>query len=1401
MSEEENMDEMNRALAEFTKIPGVGLSKAKKLYEMGYKTVDDLKKASFEELANIKGIGESRATLIKNYFAELEEKERKKEEAKVEGTSEQDKEIKPEGGETKPEIIGDEEKKGEAKPEETVPQEKEEGAGKEEKAEEVGKKEVTETEEEIAKMEKELEEVEKVLETTKGKEAKIVFEKKVKSKEGLINGLKAKPSPRKTKKISPGTKIGVAFLALLLILSSVFVLWYALQPAGRIKVDGSLEDWEGIARYTDTQPVFNMDINLNEYSVYYENERIYFYGRVSGTLFNGANNGYDALIIFVDTDADSNTGYKIENLGADAKIEVSGYAGEIRSAVASRFIEQSASSKPELNYSAWENTGEVRAEKTDKLVEGYAKIAGLNNPVSLVLMRHYEGSAYAEKRGMALVGKTEGSLVVYQNFIGNDVVNADADVLELRLVAKGKAVHVESLSVENANLDLPKKDLGVNEELTVRCKAKSLSDGNAYAFAVSTVDTNVPYRIVGNGGKAYFGSLPSGIVIDGAFGDWQSVQKGVDVSGDADKNIDLREYASAIAGKAYFYMAVDGTMLAGCEIPVLGARPPVQPGPPIPVVIKENLGMDVARVYIDLMNSTINTFNPAMISHGYLIELQGRNGQVISAKAWKWENGVKAEEIQNPNIAHGLSDGKIEFSVSGTALQGLTNDTKFYFEMTNWLGEKDACELSYLVGMVQTRVGGDGSYGSSLLNEFTGSYNKVVLVNDRYTATTKGALRLENNTVQYGGPGVPAPLDGNLTVSGTVYWNGTYYFRHLKITSTGNITASGYLTVIRIYAEVIEIEAGGTIYLAGKGGKGGLPGAADGGDGTSGQDGNDGTGPGGSTPPNADGGGGGGGLINTNNYGGNGGGGGAFAGNGGTGGQGAKDGGLGGGTPGTGGSAYASIDVLKPGSGGGGGSGGQGGGSAAGGDGGSGGGAILLNAWNIHINGRIITNGTNGGDGVSGDRPGGGGGGGSGGCIMIQGCNVTIGANAELNASGGKGGNAGEDSHDAGTDDEAGGGGGGGGGAIWIYADNAYSENSGAKFDVSGGAGGLGSVGAPSSLNNNGANGTAGNITKPTSSTPPNPRTTFTSNLSYALSGYYVSQVLDAGRISLWRSITWTRDTHWSGTQLVLRVRWGNTSLPDATWHAWQDVNGTMSGGTGPLSETFALNTANYPFARFFQYNITLSTSIQMNSPTVYGVSLLYSKPKLLISSVVFNPFPLGVANHSVVLANNDSFPVTFSEIYLNTSANSFSTPIYLAPGAKITVTLPAYFFQLVNNSGDFLFLNDSTSSISGISPNGIIDFVNWTDGNGGEPPSCGNHAASQNEWSNGPVNLTGFDPLTQIGINRTVIMDAPVDSDKKTDWYVVVEEQTGLLPWMLILILLGCIILQRKCSRKLRKL
>ncbi|MEM3444471.1 MAG: hypothetical protein QW115_00680, partial [Thermoplasmata archaeon] len=476
-----------------------------------------------------------------------------------------------------------------------------------------------------------------------------------------------------------------------------------------------------------------------------------------------------------------------------------------------------------------------------------------------------------------------------------------------------------------------------------------------------------------------------------------------------------------------------------------------------------------------------------------------------------------------------------------------------------------------------------------------------------------------------------------------------------------------------------------------------------------------------------------------------------------------------GGDPGAGGSAYASEGVLKPGSGGGGGSAGQSGNIGAGGSGGSGGGAVLLNAWNIYINGRIIANGTNGGNGNNGDRPGAGGGGGSGGCILIQGCNVTIGANAELNASGGNGGNAGDDTSESNPDDEAGGGGGGGGGAIWIYADNAYLEENGAIFNVSGGAGGLGSVGASPPLNNNGANGAAGNIIKPTSSTPPNPRTSFTSGFSYSSTGYYESPVYDAGRIAFWQQITWTHDTHWSGTKAEILVRCANDTESLSTT-PWSSI--ATYGGLGVSTTTETLSSSF--FARFFQYNITLTTTLPENSPTVYSVFLTYHKPKLLIANITFNPHSIITPDHKVTLYNNDTMPLTYSNLYLNASGSlsSHSTgEITLEPGQWLEISLGTGFFQAVEKSGDFLFLNDTTSGISGNAPNGIIDFVNWTDIKGNPPPSDGGIAAANLEWRNGPVDLSGFDITTDEGINRTQSAGVPVDTDVKEDWVITTEQ------------------------------
>lgn len=53
------------AINQLTELDGVGKSKAKLLYDAGYTTVDSIKKASVEEIAGIKGIGDKLANKIK----------------------------------------------------------------------------------------------------------------------------------------------------------------------------------------------------------------------------------------------------------------------------------------------------------------------------------------------------------------------------------------------------------------------------------------------------------------------------------------------------------------------------------------------------------------------------------------------------------------------------------------------------------------------------------------------------------------------------------------------------------------------------------------------------------------------------------------------------------------------------------------------------------------------------------------------------------------------------------------------------------------------------------------------------------------------------------------------------------------------------------------------------------------------------------------------------------------------------------------------------------------------------------------------------------------------------------------------------------------------------------------
>ena len=69
---------------QLTKLDGVGKSKAKILYDAGFKTVDSIKKASVDDIAEVKGIGDKLAKKIKESADEMVIEEKPAEEEKVE---------------------------------------------------------------------------------------------------------------------------------------------------------------------------------------------------------------------------------------------------------------------------------------------------------------------------------------------------------------------------------------------------------------------------------------------------------------------------------------------------------------------------------------------------------------------------------------------------------------------------------------------------------------------------------------------------------------------------------------------------------------------------------------------------------------------------------------------------------------------------------------------------------------------------------------------------------------------------------------------------------------------------------------------------------------------------------------------------------------------------------------------------------------------------------------------------------------------------------------------------------------------------------------------------------------------------------------------------------------------
>ncbi|MEM3397306.1 MAG: NosD domain-containing protein [Thermoplasmata archaeon] len=178
---------------------------------------------------------------------------------------------------------------------------------------------------------------------------------------GLTNGFtngNGYRNGRKLKESRSHGKILAVFVLAMLVLSVVAVLTWESSNAGAIKIDGSFEDWQSVAK-TPKERDFGVpeNIDIEEYATAESGKNVAFYAKVYGNLLAGdgryiieapsdnpvyvANqretaipnvNGRDVAYVFVDTDNNAATGFKPSPnfaVGADKAIEIVGKNGKI----------------------------------------------------------------------------------------------------------------------------------------------------------------------------------------------------------------------------------------------------------------------------------------------------------------------------------------------------------------------------------------------------------------------------------------------------------------------------------------------------------------------------------------------------------------------------------------------------------------------------------------------------------------------------------------------------------------------------------------------------------------------------------------------------------------------------------------------------------------------------------------------------------------------------------------------------------------------------------------------------------------------------------------------------------------------------------------------------------------
>jgi len=559
-----------------------------------------------------------------------------------------------------------------------------------------------------------------------------------------------KPSKRKSKALKWQTAVAIAVVAVI-VSASILVIMSSPGPSSP-QVDGDFGDWADVTTYGSFYESNNPSLDFWDNGVQFDNGRVYWYFLTDGNIFESASE-VTSYILLIDSDGLPHTGFAANRyFGADLMAMISGCDGDLISASLSKF-----NGFDGMNWSAWSRMGSLNLQ----IVE-YQAECSFQTPTDVPFSQKNARFISAASNGVDRPSITPvfalepGVLIVTQQSLvpgsGQIDISSGEEVLEIHVRGFGELLSVESIDpvIENATMSgqlsaswntYPEMYLGTTLSVFIDLSATSQGSKVTAYVTPDSITTEFPsVMIIGDHAIGYAGEMPSGIVIDGCFSDWTLTFIDLDPIPIINQDVDIRKSAAdSDSSDAFFYAEVMGDILAGAFVPMQRSVQG-QPGQGSSGVPLERVtGEDVLNIYIDV-DPALDSGAPSpvpgeTIRPDYLIEIEGRNGDIKQKTLLRWED--EWTRMGSSGIEAAKDSSRIEVGISKELLGGDLSQVKILFETTDWQGYGDNSSLTgalvdpFMINITaQVWGSADGSTWNDLTEVLPSSNSAVDLTSD-----------------------------------------------------------------------------------------------------------------------------------------------------------------------------------------------------------------------------------------------------------------------------------------------------------------------------------------------------------------------------------------------------------------------------------------------------------------------------------------------------------------------------------------------------------------------------------------------------------------------------------------------------------------------------------------------